>query len=214
MTDDGAYKMFLLLDGIPGGSTAKGRKGWIDITGVDWGVEQAVAISGTGGGMTGVGSKQRRLWFTAGSGVASPLLFEASVAGKHVQTGTFEVQQGKSAVARWVFEDMLVTAFGSGTAEGADGLVDTFTLLARRLRYTTKATRGWDFLSKKALVAARVRPPEFAFSLAVAVVGPAGKAICLSGHRGTPWSRSGQHHRCSLRPEIYAAEKQFAGNCE
>jgi type VI secretion system secreted protein Hcp len=150
MSDDGAYEMFLLLDGIPGGSTAKGRKGWIDITGVDWGVEQAVAVSGTGGGMTGVGSKQRRLWFTARSGVASPWLFEASVAGKHVQKGTFEVQQGKSVVVRWEFEDMLVTAFGSGATDGTDGLVDTFTLMARRLRYTTEDTRGWDFLSKKA----------------------------------------------------------------
>jgi type VI secretion system secreted protein Hcp len=150
MGNDEAYEMFLLLDGIPGGSTAKGRKGWMDITGVDWGVEQAVAISGTGGGMTGVGSKQRRLWFTAGSGVASPFLFEASVTGNHVQKGTFEVQHGKSVVVRWVFEDMLVTAFGSGAMDGADGLVDTFTLLARRLRYTTTDTRGWDFLSKNA----------------------------------------------------------------
>ena len=150
MSNDVAYEMFLLLDGIPGGSTAKGREGWIDIACVDWGVEQAVAISGTGGGMTGVGSKQRRLWFTAGSGVASPLLFEATMTGKHLHTGTFEVQQGKSVVVRWVFEDMLVTAFGSGATDIADGLVDTFTLLARRLRYTTKDTRGWDFLSKKA----------------------------------------------------------------
>jgi type VI secretion system secreted protein Hcp len=150
MADDAEYEMFLLLDGIPGGSTAKGRKGWIDITGVDWGVEQAVAISGTGGGMTGVGSKQRRLWFTAGSSAASPLLFEASVTGKHIQTGTFEIQQGKSVVVRWVFEDMLVTAFGSAATDSAGGLVDTFTLLARRLRYTTEDTRGWDFLSKKA----------------------------------------------------------------
>lgn len=150
MTDDGVYEMFLLLDGIPGGSTAKGRTGWIDITGVDWGVEQAVAVSGTGGGMTGVGSKQRRLWFTAGSGVASPLLFEATMTGKHLQNGTFEVQQAKSVVVQWVFEDMLVTAFGSGATDIAGGLVDTFTLLARRLRYTTKDTRGWDFLSKQA----------------------------------------------------------------
>ena len=34
MADDRAHKMFLLLDGIPGGSTVKGRKGWIDISGV------------------------------------------------------------------------------------------------------------------------------------------------------------------------------------
>jgi type VI protein secretion system component Hcp len=150
MSDDAVYEMFLLLDGIPGGSTAKGRTGWIDITGVNWGVEQAVAVSGTGGGMTGVGSKQRRLWFTAGSGIASPLLFEATMTGKHLQKGTFEVQQAKSVVVQWVFEDMLVTAFDSGATDIAGGLVDTFTLLARRLRYTTKDTRGWDFLSKQA----------------------------------------------------------------
>jgi type VI protein secretion system component Hcp len=149
MANDPPYKMFLLLAGIPGGSTAKGREGWIDITGVDWGVEQAVAISGTGSGMTGGGSKQRRLWFTAGSGTASPHLFEASVSGKHLTEGTFEVEQGQSVVVRWVFEDMLVTAFGSSAAEASGGLVDTFTLFARRLRYTTTDTRGWDFLGKK-----------------------------------------------------------------
>jgi type VI secretion system secreted protein Hcp len=144
-----AYEMFLLLDEIPGGSTAKGRKGWIEITGVDWGVEQAIAISGTGGGMTGTGSKQRALRFTAGSGVASPLLFEACMTGKHIGAGTFEVEDGKAVVVRWVFEDMLVTAFSSGATDPAVGLVDTFTLFARRLRYTTDDTRGWDFLSKQ-----------------------------------------------------------------
>ena len=148
MANDGPHRMFLLLDKIPGGSTVKGRKGWIDVAGVDWGVEQAVAISGTGSGMSGAGSKQRRLLFTAGSGPASPLLYEACVAGKHISKGTFEIQRGTSVVVRWTFEDMLVTAFGSGTADLGAGLVDTFTLLARRLRYTTDVTRGWDFLSK------------------------------------------------------------------
>jgi hypothetical protein len=42
-----------------------------------------------------------------------------------------------------------VTAFGSAATDGERGLVDTFTLLARRLRYTTEDTRGWDFLSTK-----------------------------------------------------------------
>jgi type VI secretion system secreted protein Hcp len=144
-----AYEMFLLLDEIPGGSAAKGRKGWIEVTGVDWGVEQAVAISGTGGGMTGTGSRQRALRFTACSGAASPLLFEACMNGTHIGEGTFEVEEGKGVVVRWVFEDMLVTAFDSGTTDADVGLVDTFTLLARRLRYTTDATRGWDFLSKQ-----------------------------------------------------------------
>lgn len=148
--DDREYDMYLLLDGIPGGSTAKDRKGWIDITGVDWGVEQAVAVSGTGGGMTGVGGKQRALRFTAGSGDSSPLLFEACMSGKHIKEAVFEVQLGKSVAVRWVFEDMLVTAFGSGATDVADGLLDTFTLMARRLRYTTAETRGWDFQSKKA----------------------------------------------------------------
>jgi type VI secretion system secreted protein Hcp len=147
--DDPDYEMYLQLDGIPGGSTAKGRTEWIDIAGVDWGVEQAVAISGTGSGMTGVGAKQRALRFTAGSGAASPLLFEACMSGKHISEATFEVEQGKSIVVRWVFEDMLVTAFGSGATDIEGGLVDTFTLLARRLRYITTETRGWDFLGKQ-----------------------------------------------------------------
>ncbi len=149
MANDPSYKMFLLLDGIPGGSDVKGRKDWLDIASVDWGVEQAVAISGTGGGMTGAGSKQRRLLFTSASGAASPLLFEACVTGKHIKQATFEVLRGKSVVVRWAFEDMLVTGFGSAATESADGLTDTFTILARRLRYTTKDTRGWDFLSKQ-----------------------------------------------------------------
>lgn len=147
--DDPDQAMYLLLDGIPGGSTAKGRKGWIDVTGVDWGVEQAVAISGTGGGMTGVGGKQRALRFIADSGAASPRLFQACMSGKHVKKGTFEVQRGKSVVVQWVFEEMLVTTFSSVANDPADGLSDTFTLLARRLRYTTIDTRGWDFLSKQ-----------------------------------------------------------------
>jgi len=71
------------------------------------------------------------------------------VSGKHLKEGIFEVQRGKSVVVRWVFEDMLVTAFGSGALDAADGLLDTFTLLARRLRYTTTDTRGWDFLNKQ-----------------------------------------------------------------
>jgi len=76
------------------------------------------------------------------------LLFEAAVSGKHINHATFEVQQGKSVVVRWTFEDLLVTAFGSGATDAEDGLLDTLTLLARRLRYTTQDTRGWDFSSK------------------------------------------------------------------
>lgn len=150
MAKDGpGYKLYLLLDGIPGGSTAKGHNRWIDVAGVDWGVEQAVATSGAGGGMTGMGGKQRALRFTAGSGPASPMLFEACMSGKPVKEAIFEVKRGKSTVVQWVFQDMLVTAFGSGATDAGDGLLDTFTLLARRLRYTTTDTRGWDFLSKK-----------------------------------------------------------------
>src|SRR4051794_31218480 len=118
MANHSPYRMFLHLDGIAGGSTTKGHKAWIEITSVDWGVEQAVSVSGAGGGMTGAGSKQRRLWFTADSGRASPLLFEACVAGKHINNGTFEVLNGKSVVVRWVFEDMLMTSFGSGASDG------------------------------------------------------------------------------------------------
>ena len=143
------HEMFLLLDGIPGGSEAKGRNGWTDVIAVDWGVEQAVAVSGTGGGMTGVGAKQRPLRLVTVSGAASPLLFEACMKGKHLSEGIFEVQRGRSVVVRWLFEDMLVTSFTSETAGAEDGLHDTITLLARRLRYTTVETRGWDFLSKQ-----------------------------------------------------------------
>jgi type VI protein secretion system component Hcp len=148
MADDSTDKMFLRLEGIPGGSTAKGRKEWIDVIGADWGVHQSVAIDGTGL-MSGFDPKQRSLKFTANSGVASPLLFEACVTGKFIPKGTFEVQRGKAVVVRWHFEEMLVTAFDSKTTDAADGLVDELTLLALRLRYTTKATRGWDFLVKK-----------------------------------------------------------------
>jgi hypothetical protein len=148
MAEDGAHTMFLQLEGIPGGSTAKGRKGWIDIIGVDWGVHQSVAFDGTGS-MSGFDPKQRPLKFTGRSGPASPLLFETCVTGKLITKGTFEVQHGKAVVARWVFEGALLTAFDSKTIDAEDGLFDTLTLLAHALRYTTKATRGWNFLSHK-----------------------------------------------------------------
>lgn len=148
MADDRTDKMFLRLEGIPGGSTAKGRKEWIDVIGVDWGVHQSVLFDGSGS-MSGVDPKQRSLKFTANSGVASPLLFEACVTGKLITKGAFEVQRGKAVVVRWLFESVLVTAFDSRTTDTADGLFDTLTLLAGRLRYTTKATRGWDSLVKK-----------------------------------------------------------------
>jgi type VI secretion system secreted protein Hcp len=143
------YDMFLLLEAVPGASTAKGRKDWIDVAGVEWGVEQSVAISGTGGGMTGTGAKHRALRFTAPSGAASPLLFDACMSGQHIKTAAFEVQHGKSVVIRWTFEDMLVTSFTSEADDVDSGLRDTFTLLARRLRYTTTDTRGWDFVAKQ-----------------------------------------------------------------
>jgi type VI secretion system secreted protein Hcp len=143
------YQMFLRLDGIPGSSAAKGRDGWIDVIAADWGVEQAVAVSGTGGGLTGVGGKQRALRFVTISGAASPLLFEACITGKPLAQGVFEVERGESVRVRWAFENMLVTSFSSETADADDGPRDTVTLLARRLRYTTTDTRGWDFMSKQ-----------------------------------------------------------------
>ena len=155
--------MFLRIDGIPGEGTQKGHEKWIPVLVADWGVSHDVASAHHGGGGGAGRAEFRPASFTAGTSVATPLLFAACVTGTHAATATFEaVQRGERprVAARWDFEGVVVTTLGTSGAEGSPTLTDSFSLSYTRFRVTTFAqdprggagaatARGWDLAANR-----------------------------------------------------------------
>jgi type VI secretion system secreted protein Hcp len=156
--------MFLRIDGIPGESTRKGHEKWIPLESAGWGVSQVVAAHhGAGGGAARGRAEFRPAVFSAWTSVATPLLFEACVSGRHAATASFEaVRTGESPAVhvRWDFEDVLITNLDMAGSEASPTMTDSFSLDYERVRVTTFAqdpkggvgsatARGWDLTAHR-----------------------------------------------------------------
>ena len=83
-----ANDYFLQIDGVPGESTDKDHKDWIDIESFSWGL--TLITSAGGGGGTGKASFSDLAW-TQHVDVSTPKWFLAVATGKHVKTVTLDV---------------------------------------------------------------------------------------------------------------------------
>jgi type VI secretion system secreted protein Hcp len=154
--------MFLRIDGIPGEATQKGHEAWIPVMSADWGASADAAGPHGGGGGAGR-AEFRPAVFTAWASVATPLLFEACVSGRHAATATFEgVHAGQNAgvAVRWDFEDVRVANLGMSGSEPSPTMADSFALAYARVRITTyqqdprggaatATARGWDLAASR-----------------------------------------------------------------
>jgi type VI secretion system secreted protein Hcp len=124
-----------------------------------WGVSNPVVIGGGGTGRP----TPTPFAFTMKTNAASPLLFQACVAGTRLPSATFTVGRrvglNTTLLARWDFEDLFVSAYQTG-GSGASSLQDAVNLDFARVHVTyipvrpdgrpgTPVGAGWDFVTNE-----------------------------------------------------------------
>ena len=155
-----AIDYFLKLDGISGESKDSKHKGEIDVLSFSFGETQS-GSSGSGGG-GGAGKVQMSDFsFTARTTKASPQLFLHCAQGKHIKQAILTVRKAGASQQEYLIiklNDVLVSAYALGSAEGGSEPQDAFSLNFVKLSYDYKPQKadgsldapvhaGWD-LSK------------------------------------------------------------------
>jgi type VI secretion system secreted protein Hcp len=155
-----AIDYFLKLDGISGESKDSKHKGEIEVLSFSFGETQS-RPSGTGGGAGAGKVKMSDFSFTARTTKASPQLFLSCAQGKHLKEAILTVRKAGGSQQEYLIiklNDVLVSAYALGSAEGESEPHDAFSLNFIKLSYDYKPQKadgsldapvhaGWD-LSK------------------------------------------------------------------
>ena len=155
-----AIDYFLKLDGISGESKDSKHKGEIEVLSFSFGETQS-RPSGTGGGVGAGKVKMSEFSFTARTSKASPQLFLSCAQGKHLKEAILTVRKAGGSQQEYLIiklNDVLVSAYALGSAEGESEPHDAFSLNFIKLSYDYKPQKadgsldapvhaGWD-LSK------------------------------------------------------------------
>lgn len=159
---------YLQLGEIKGESADDRHRGWMEISHVDWGVNQPRASSvSTAGGHTTGRADLFEVSFTKSADLASPLLFQHCAAGKTLPKAVIEFYRadgdGKPInYLKLELENVMVSHFKPSSGDG--GIVkEQVNLTYGRIKVTyTKqdirggtqgsATGGWDAASNKVFV--------------------------------------------------------------
>ncbi|KPK50485.1 MAG: hypothetical protein AMK72_02115 [Planctomycetes bacterium SM23_25] len=103
-----AYDAFLKIEGIPGGATASGHEGWIEVVSFSMGVTQRVG-----------GLEISPLWVTKGVDKSSPKLFWHAIEQELITGAMIEITEaGGNVVADYSLENLLVSSFSGGGSVG------------------------------------------------------------------------------------------------
>ena len=152
-----AIDYFLKLDGISGESKDSKHKGEIEVLSFSFGETQS-RPSGAGGG-SGAGKVQMTDFsFTARTTKASPQLFLSCALGKHLKEAILTVRKAGGSQQEYLIiklNDVLVSAYALGSAEGESEPHDAFSLNFVKLSYDYKPQKadgsldapvhaGWD----------------------------------------------------------------------
>ncbi|REE83873.1 type VI secretion system secreted protein Hcp [Paenibacillus taihuensis] len=99
ISSDDNFKVYLKLDGIPGESVAQGYEQWINVTGVQFGVEsEGTTLAGTG---MAVGKPSfSALSFSKSFDAASMPIFLANAQGKAIKSATFVFVRGSGGIEK------------------------------------------------------------------------------------------------------------------
>lgn len=102
---------FLQIDGIPGESTDRDHKDWIDIESFSWGL----TLVSSGGGGSGVGKASfSDLAWTQYVDISTPKWFLAVATGKHIPTVTLDVVKVSGGRSDSFFQMIFTGTQGSG----------------------------------------------------------------------------------------------------
>ena len=122
----GAVQMFLDVAGIPGESTDKGHKDWIEVLSYSLGVANPTSPGGGGSSRPSFSDVN----FSKLVDSSSPSLFEAVASGQHIADAVLELVKsgGKASepFLKYTFTDVLITSYQ--VSGGGDIPVDSFSL--------------------------------------------------------------------------------------
>jgi type VI secretion system secreted protein Hcp len=157
---------FLQIAGVEGESTDAKHKGWIDVDSWSWGESQPTPAAAGGGGAGAGKVKMQDFNFVSRTSKASPKLFLACAKGQHFKHAKLigrKAGKGQQEFLTWTFEDILISSYQTGGAEGVDILpTDQVSLNFSKVRVEYRAqkadgtldapvTAGWDVKSNKQL---------------------------------------------------------------
>jgi type VI secretion system secreted protein Hcp len=153
-----ADSAFLKLDGIPGESTAKGFENQIDVNAFTWGITTPNAPAGGGTGR----ATFQDLAVIKAVDAASPPLFAAAAAGRHVSNATLTVVTSGANPAeylRYCLRDLTVASVKQDEAR-AERPAETVTFRYGQFAMAygrqapdgtrTFVTQGWDLVGNLA----------------------------------------------------------------
>lgn len=125
-----AVDMFLKLEGIPGESKDKQKKGEIDVLAWSWGLSQTGTTHMGGGGGAGKANFQD-ISVTSYYEKSTPKLMSFCAGGDHIPSGVLTVRKAggkQEETIIYTLTDILVTSVSTGGSGGEDRLTVNFTL--------------------------------------------------------------------------------------
>jgi type VI secretion system Hcp family effector len=120
---------FLLLDGIPGGSTAPGHEKQVEVQSFSFGLSNTNPPNSSARG-TGRG-KFQNLHFTKLHDRSSAKLFKMSGTGQHIKSAVFSVFKDGKEVIRYKLADVLVKSYS--TKDTPTGNTESIVLVPTRV---------------------------------------------------------------------------------
>jgi type VI secretion system secreted protein Hcp len=153
-----AVDYFLKIAGIDGESMSAKHKGEIDVESWSWGESMVAAPGGGGGGRVSMSD----FTFVMKLNKASPKLFLACAAGKHIDSAWLTAQRpGKQTdyFLKWSFADVLISSYQTGASAG-EHLTDQVAFNFSKIEVEYKEQRpdgslgpgikaGWDLNANK-----------------------------------------------------------------
>jgi type VI secretion system secreted protein Hcp len=155
-----AIDIYLILDGIPGESVAKGHTGEIEVQTASWQVSNKAPAAGTGQG-AGKPSLQD-FHFTKKVDKASATLFQHCCSGEHIATASVALSQTAAgdSFLKIDMKDVIITSYELGLSANDPAETITLSYGTIVMTYSTQdatgalkptGTAGWD-LGKNAKV--------------------------------------------------------------
>jgi type VI secretion system secreted protein Hcp len=129
----GAVQMFLDIAGIPGESTDKDHKDWIEVLSYSLGVANPAS---PGGGSSSGHASFSNVTFSKLVDSSSPKLFEATASGQHIADAVLDLVKsggkGNEPFLKYTFTDVLVTSYA--VSGGGDIPSDSFSLSYAKIK--------------------------------------------------------------------------------
>ncbi len=119
--------IYMKFGEIDGDVTAQGFEKWIEVNSFSWGLTNAIALGGTGGGGGAGKASFQDIHFLTQVSRASPKILSSAASEKPIDTVEFDwikgeaLQRGGGSFLKIKLEDVLVSSYQIGGAEDANG---------------------------------------------------------------------------------------------